>query len=589
MTRTDLRPGATLSLNGHREIKKTSTSSEEAYYYYPDADGNKYLRVKRTPSKDFYQQHYDHESGKWENGLGGREPVLYNLPKLLDAPKDQPVFVSEGEKDADRLKRLGLLATTSPMGAGKWRPGYADYLRDFREIYVLADNDEAGRKHAEQVAATILGAKIVRLPDLPEKGDVSDWLNAGHTPEELLEIARRAPQEATDAAGRVLLGEAIREGIEPPETLVDDVLLVGKAHSIYGPPGLGKTFLMLWLILWVIERGYNVVLFDAENGARIIAERLQQLGADPDKLDEHLHYFPFKSLPTTEAGRLEYVDLLEAIRPALVCLDSWISFLAANGLDENSSNGIATFAEHYIAPARSRSIATLLLDHVPHEGQHARGSTRKKDELDVVWSLHGIKPFDRETIGEIELRRVKDREAWLDQSVRFAVGGDSSGKLVFSRTAATLEGPDDDELTPSERKALQALETFGEVGATASEWQKSAEDLEVKRRTFFDARRRLQQKNLILQDKGKRYKPSATKCNSSAMHQTAPAQKEVQVSAPPYRGAPIALPGELEERRPLSDEAAPGEMAGLPELQRRREQRQEPHQEPYWLFNDEED
>jgi hypothetical protein len=319
--RHDPAPPATLTPNGARPtiFETTSETREERYYVYEDADGKPCLRVHRTAYKQFFQQHWDGEA--WQNGLAGRKPILYRLPEILHADPSRPVFVVEGEKDADRLAREGLLATTNPMGAGKWQPEYAEVLKG-RTVYVVPDNDGPGEKHAEQVKASIPGAKIVRLPELPPKGDVSDWLDAGGTAEELVEIARRAHSEAAGDAGRVMLGQVIRDGVEPPETLVDDVLLAGKAHSIYGPPGLGKTFLMLWLILEVVKRGESTVLFDAENGVRPIAERLKQLGADAALLDERVHYFPYPSLTISEEARRAYVALLERVRPALVCFDS---------------------------------------------------------------------------------------------------------------------------------------------------------------------------------------------------------------------------------------------------------------------------
>ena len=91
--------------------------------------------------------------------------------------------------------------------------------------------------------------------------------------------------------GRILIGKDIREGIDPPDELVQDIILAERVTSIYSGSGMGKTFLMLWIILRVIEQGLSVIVFDKENGRRIIAERLEALGADTEQLDEYLHYF----------------------------------------------------------------------------------------------------------------------------------------------------------------------------------------------------------------------------------------------------------------------------------------------------------
>ena len=124
------------------------------------------------------------------------QPVLYNLPALRAADKDWPVWFVEGEKDADRLKDLGLVATTNPMGANKWRSHYSREFRD-RPVAIIPDNDEAGLEHADKVASVIYedarSVRVLRLPDLPDKGDVSDWLDAGHTPDELNDLLSRTP------------------------------------------------------------------------------------------------------------------------------------------------------------------------------------------------------------------------------------------------------------------------------------------------------------------------------------------------------------------------------------------------------------
>ncbi len=178
-------------------------------------------------------------------------------------------------------------------------------------------------------------------------------------------------------------------------------------------------------------------------------------------------------MPLTDATKAAYAAMLDQVRPDLVVFDSWINFLASAGMDENSSNDVAAWAVAFTHPARDRGIASLLLDHIPHEGGHARGSTRKKDEVDVMWRLHNTQPFDRDSVGEIVLHREKDREAWLPPSVRFSVGGGSAG-FVFNRSAGTIEETATGDLTDRQRKALDALRGFGEKGARYGEWQRSS-------------------------------------------------------------------------------------------------------------------
>jgi hypothetical protein len=163
-------------------------------YDYHDAGRKLVYQTLRYEPKDFRQRRPDGKRG-WIWNLDGVPRVLYRLPQLIAAPKDRPVYIVEGEKDADALIALGRLATTSPMGSGKWRPEYSEQLRG-RNVFILPDNDEAGRKHAAAVERSLHGVAesvlIVELPDLPDKGDVSDWLGTGGDKDKLLALIAKA-------------------------------------------------------------------------------------------------------------------------------------------------------------------------------------------------------------------------------------------------------------------------------------------------------------------------------------------------------------------------------------------------------------
>ncbi len=107
------------------------------------------------------------------------------------------VFVPEGEKDVENIRKRGGIATCNAMGAGKWRSEFSEYFRG-RNVAILQDNDKAGRDHARVVASSLIGKaasiKIIALPGLPEKGDVSDWFDNGGTMEDLLRIVGATPQ-----------------------------------------------------------------------------------------------------------------------------------------------------------------------------------------------------------------------------------------------------------------------------------------------------------------------------------------------------------------------------------------------------------
>ena len=176
-----------------------------ATYVYTDEQGNPLYRVVRywVPDpkrpKRFGQEAWNPKTGTWEGGKGCMarvRKVLYRLPDLVSAPRDEPVWLCEGEKDADHLAFLGLLATTNVGGALGWRPEYGTYLAG-RRVHILEDNDDAGSRRTALLAEDLSGlaaeVKVIRLPDLGPGEDVTDWLLKGHTVEELREIAEATP------------------------------------------------------------------------------------------------------------------------------------------------------------------------------------------------------------------------------------------------------------------------------------------------------------------------------------------------------------------------------------------------------------
>jgi hypothetical protein len=171
-------------------------------YDYPDETGTLLFQVLRGPGKKFWQRK-PNGNGGWVNNVKGVRLVLYRLPELLTRPTET-AYVVEGEKDADALHAVGLLATTNSGGAGKWRESHSDSLRG-RDVVIIPDNDAPGRAHALQVAGALDGIAasiaIVALPDVPDKGDISDWLGAGHGVAELQDLVARAPARGSLSEG----------------------------------------------------------------------------------------------------------------------------------------------------------------------------------------------------------------------------------------------------------------------------------------------------------------------------------------------------------------------------------------------------
>jgi putative DNA primase/helicase len=148
-----------------------------ATYDYTDLDGTVIYQVTRHDPKDFRQRRPDGNDG-WIWSLGDKR-VIYRWPEIAKYP-DATVFVCEGEKDANRVAALGHCATTI-AGDGQWTEDCVGALAG-RDVVILEDNDNAGKEKALAAAMALHGkattVRIVSLPDLAHKGDVSDWLDS---------------------------------------------------------------------------------------------------------------------------------------------------------------------------------------------------------------------------------------------------------------------------------------------------------------------------------------------------------------------------------------------------------------------------
>ena len=170
-----------------------------ATYDYRDEQGDVLYQAVRFFPKDFRQRRPNGKGG-WSWSVKGCRKVPYRLPELLAADPATTIYKVEGEKDSDRMCEIGLVARCNVGGAGKWRREYGEHFRG-RNVVVLPDNDDPGRADADQVASMLYGVaasvRIVSLPDLPPKGDVSDWLDglgeAADPLEHLQEMADNTP------------------------------------------------------------------------------------------------------------------------------------------------------------------------------------------------------------------------------------------------------------------------------------------------------------------------------------------------------------------------------------------------------------
>lgn len=215
-----------------------------ATFDYINAEGGLIFQACRYNNKSFRLRRPE-GNGNWIWNVKGIELIPYNLPEVIDS---ETVFICEGEKDCDTLAKIGLTATCNPMGAGKWRSEFNQYFRG-KDVVILPDNDKPGHDHADNVARNVSevakSVKVVNLPGLSEKGDVSDFLAAGNTKDALLEEVNKTPIQRNGALARLKTArELVRQEYPDPKWAVPGILPEG-LNILGGKPKYGKSIMAL--------------------------------------------------------------------------------------------------------------------------------------------------------------------------------------------------------------------------------------------------------------------------------------------------------------------------------------------------------
>jgi putative DNA primase/helicase len=191
-----------LFLNNRKNDWNTNNYRKEKQFDYYDENGAlsyssiKKVKVSNSKEKKFTYFSYDKESKPVWN-LKGIGLIPYRLPELIKAVQQgKTIYIPEGEKDVETLRYHGLESTTNPFGAGKWKPFFNHFLKG-ANIVILEDNDDAGRNHTNilinELSKVVSTIKLIQFQEMPEKSDVTDWLNSGHTIEELMDKVEKAP------------------------------------------------------------------------------------------------------------------------------------------------------------------------------------------------------------------------------------------------------------------------------------------------------------------------------------------------------------------------------------------------------------
>ncbi len=499
-------PGDWLRDRGFLKDEPVRSESPAATYDYVDEHGEILFQVVRKAGHDFRQRRPDGKGG-WTWSTKGVKQVPYLLPEILTASAGEPVFVVEGEKDVDNVRALGLLATCNAGGAGKWRDHHAEHLRD-RHVVILPDNDEQGRKHAQQVEQSLKGVArsvcVVELPNLPPKGDVSDWIAAGGTGAELLAL-----RDTAGARSRTLhhvdLTGLLSSPTPAPPYVIRGLVPRRVVTLLGGHGGAGKSILGLTLaahvaggaVSWaefLIEDGHALFL-SLEDPGEVVRHRLRHIieayGLDAAKVERRLTVLdgtngdPTLAIEANEMGvrSLLFTPTLNEVAEhaagkRLIVIDNASDAYSAN---ENERRQVRAFVRELARIGVENDAGVILLAHIDKnaarngsQGNTYSGSTAWHNSARSRLALtSGPLPNSIELVPE-KLNHGKLADpvplAWSESGVLMPVGrstgeagADDTEHVLAALRAAQAVGVDVGAARTGPNTAQTTLATFDEL------------------------------------------------------------------------------------------------------------------------------
>lgn len=466
-----------------------------------------------------------HKSFRWEKpdgtlGLGGRPLATlppYGIWRLADFDRQEPVYLTEGEKAADALNGIGLLALGTVTGASSTPDDEALSSLAGREVRLWPDNDRIGHDHMNRIFDILLdlGAApvFVDWSEAPEGGDASDFVAAGQTVVDVLALLiRSAPLRvehraegirATSnapaihsaqgsiqtGAERILRFQTAREfAASMPaeiEWIAKPWVAVGAITGVDGKiKAAGKTTWVMYLSRATVDgrpflgeptRRTAVVYLTEQPRTSLLASlaRADLLGRDD-----------FTLLTWRDSTAMAWPEVVaaavrecEARSAGLLVIDTLSRFAAIDGDGENDAGK----ADAAMAPLQIAAADGLAVIVVRHErkaggdvGDSGRGSTAFGGATDIILAI-------RRTEAGGNVRKIHALSRFDETPDALVIELTDAGYVVLGDDAAValraIQGKLRDSLPWDESRGLSIQELVAKLDASRTTVQRAIDSL----------------------------------------------------------------------------------------------------------------
>jgi hypothetical protein len=455
------RPDYLDSIKPMKPIPLISTPVLEHEWHYTDEDGISLFIKQRFKTFDSKGKTYKTlrvmPDGSRVGKLGDCRLVPYKLPDLQQATAaGRVVYITEGEKAADALGSLGVVATTSHAGAGGWNDELNQYFKD-ANVVIVPDNDLVGWHYAQKVTEALIPfAKSVRVLDLNlsnPKEDAYEWVNRYdgsrtllaqiakacpvvesiaevHTPQRLLYLPETPQVEESPEKSRFLVEswDSIKD--EPVEWLVESIIPKRAFVALFAPPASWKSFIALdlaeaiatgreWMGYKIPKKG-GVLFISGEGhggmGARVKACKIQNNSPDGANL------YVIRAQINIRSSQEDFDALTSAINELIAQIDEPLEIIILDTLmrmsggnfNENSSEDMGGFIAQ---TGKLQQLYNCALMVIHHSGKHIKGLRGHSSllgavdtELEIQRQDSVINSADTSVIGNAVLNVSKQKD-----------------------------------------------------------------------------------------------------------------------------------------------------------------------------------
>lgn len=451
---------------------------------YLDADGNLlYQRVRFEPGDNGRSKKYmpfDPATGQWKRP---GEPLIYNLPEVITAAT---AFICEGERKADVLKSWGFTGSCFDSGADSIiTPAMIEVLTG-KDLIILPDNDEPGRKYRDKIVTAMQGMaasiKVVDLPGLDVKGDIVDWIKTpGNDKERLIDLVQQTPEwkpkvKPVFDLSRLTLGSDISAGDYTVTFIVDKLIPEQSISLFYAKGGSGKSTVATQIVAAVVSGTpfmglvtlkRPVVVIDYENPLAVLRKRVLAVeGAG------NVYFWTGSENPPqlNKQDWLELKDLITTLDKPLIVIDTLSS--ACSGLDI-LNNGDYSPVMQKIVELRNMGATIVLLHHTPKQDETKYiGASCIYNQVDHVLAMYPIKSAgdEKEVTDEDEAKvyrlGTKDKTRFEHFAMHIEFDEDKGAFVIAA-------DPDKDILDRlqkliSEQRDINQSGIINQIGAVAS-------------------------------------------------------------------------------------------------------------------------